>query len=169
LDGWQEGERRWWVLHTKPRQEKLLAGHLWQTEIPFYLPLLRRTTVVRGSPLDSAIPLFPGYLFLMASTRERVEALATRRIVRCLEVACQRELWKDLSQVFRLLGSGLPVTPEEYLAPGAKVTVRSGPLAGLRGTVLREASRRRLVVRVDFIQRGVSAVVEDYMLAALNE
>jgi len=110
-----------------------------------------------------------GYLFLLAQGEERVTALATRRVVRSLEVPQQGELWRDLAQVSRLISSGLPVTPEQKLYPGKAVTIRTGPLAGLRGKIIREVSRRRFVVQVDFIQQGVSALLEEYMLAPVNE
>ena len=31
-------DKTWWVLHTKPRQEKSLARELFRREVPFYLP-----------------------------------------------------------------------------------------------------------------------------------
>ena len=57
-----------------------------------------------------------------------------------------------------------PITPEDRLQSGMKVEVRSGALAGLRGTVLRTAAGRRFVVQVDFIQRGASVELDDFML-----
>jgi len=163
------GERVWWVLHTKPRQEKALARQMLEAQIPFYLPLIKHKTVVRGRLLQSYVPLFSGYLFLLAQMEERVVALATRRVVRSLEVPQQGDLRRDLAQVERLISSGLPVTPEQKLSPGKAVTIRTGPLAGLRGKIIREVSRRRFVVQVDFIRQGVSALLEEYMLAPVSE
>ena len=40
----------------------------------------------------------------------------------------------------------------------------TGPLAGLKGKILETVSRRRFVVEVDFIQRGASVVLNDYVL-----
>jgi hypothetical protein len=45
------------------------------------------------------------------------------------------------------------------------VVIRSGPLAGLRGTIVEKAAKRRFVVAVDFIQRGASIVLDDDTLA----
>src|SRR5436853_4826645 len=38
----------WWVLHTRPRQEKSLARQLVDARLPFYLPLVARRSLVRG-------------------------------------------------------------------------------------------------------------------------
>ncbi|HZY89188.1 MAG TPA: transcription termination/antitermination NusG family protein [Gemmataceae bacterium] len=162
------GERCWWVLHTKPRQEKSLARQMLTAEVPFYLPLVPRRTLVRGRPLEAHVPLFPGYLFLLADRDERVTALATERVVRSLAVADQSQLRHDLWQVHRLIAAGAPITPEQRLAPGATVEVRSGPLAGLRGRIIRGASGRRFVVRVDFIQQGASVLLDDFNLVAVE-
>jgi transcriptional antiterminator RfaH len=160
--------RVWWVLHTKPRQEKSLARDLLLAEIPFYLPLLERKVLVRGKFLQSYIPLFTSYVFLLADQEERVSALATKRVVQSLDVKGQAELWKDLNQVHRLITCGLPVTPEQRLCPGATVEIRTGALAGLKGTIIREAARNRFVVQVDFIQQGASVILDDYVLAAVS-
>src|SRR4051812_10260941 len=79
-------ERAWWVLHTRPRQEKSLARALHQSGIPFYLPLIARRLNVRGRSLTSHVPLFAGYLFLLADRDEYLAALATSRVVQGLVV-----------------------------------------------------------------------------------
>jgi transcription antitermination factor NusG len=162
-------DRRWWVLHTKPRQEKSLARQLLQSQVPFYLPLIERRSIIRGRVMPSHVPLFPGYLFLLGQREERVTALATSRVVHTLEVADQQTLWDDLTQVNRLIHTGAPITPEEKLEPGDLVEITRGPLAGLKGRIIRAASGRRFVVQVNFIQRGASATIDDFNLTAIDE
>jgi transcriptional antiterminator RfaH len=161
--------RVWWVLHTKPRQEKSLARQLLRARLPFYLPVVSRRCLVRQRILQSHVPLFAGYVFLLADRSERLNALTTGRIVRTLEVFDQQGLWHDLGQVYRLIASGAPVTPEARLAPGTPVVIRTGPLAGLRGRILRTASGQRFVVQVDFIQQGASVLLDDFCLAPAEE
>jgi transcriptional antiterminator RfaH len=156
--------RAWWVLHTKPRQEKSLARQLYEGRVPFYLPLVGRRSLIRGRPTTSYVPLFTSYVFLRANAEERVAALATSRVVGVLRVPSQDGLWRDLRQISRLIASGEPVTPEDRLEPGMVVEISNGPLEGMRGKILRSASGRRFVVEVDFIQRGASVVLEDYVL-----
>ncbi len=156
--------RRWWVLHTRPQQEKSLARDLLAREISFYLPQNRRTLLIRGRSMSSFTPLFPGYLFLRADQEERIAALSTRRVVRTLEVSDQNRLWDNLDRLNRLINSGLPVAAESGLEPGVQVVMRSGPLAGLRGRILKAAGKRRFMVAVDFIQTGASVLMDDWVL-----
>ena len=86
-----------------------------------------------------------------------------------LEVADQKTLWDDLTQVHRLINTGAPITPEERLEPGAPVEISRGPLAGLKGRIIRAASGRRFVVQVNFIQRGASVLIDDFNLIAIDE
>src|SRR5207247_2892865 len=95
-------------------------------------------------------------------------ALTTNRIVRTLPVGNQATMWADLRQIHQLIASGAPITPEERLTPGVSVEIRSGPLAGLKGKILRTASGRRFVVEVDFIQQGASVLMDNFSLAQIE-
>jgi transcription antitermination factor NusG len=157
-------EERWWVLHTRPRQEKALARHLLQLKVPFYLPVVPRRSRIRGRLMTSHLPLFPGYLFLHANREQKTVALTTNRVASALAVADQIRIWNDLRQVYQLIASGQPITPEDRLAPGVLVEIRQGPLTGMKGKILRAASGFRFVVEVDFIQRGASVTLDDHCL-----
>ncbi len=159
-------EERWWVLHSRPRQEKALARQLLEHRVPFYLPTIAKRLRVRNRNMTSYVPLFPGYLFLLANREQRVAALTTNRIVHTLEVGDQEHLWQDLRQVYNLIATGAPITPEDRLAPGSAVEIKSGPLTGLKGKILRTASGNRFLVEVDFIQRGASVMIDDHCLIA---
>lgn len=158
--------RKWWVLHTRPRQEKCLARRLFHIRIPFYLPLVWQSHPGRAA--RSYIPAFPGYLFLFGDGHERIVSLSTNRVVRTLEVIAQDDLWNDLHQVYRLIGSGQSLCPDQRLEPGTRVEIKSGPLTGLRGRVVTAGAGRRFVVEVDFIQRGISVLLNDVRLQRID-
>jgi transcriptional antiterminator RfaH len=157
-------DRQWWVLHTRARQEKALARELLRYEIPFYLPLVKKTSVHRGRRIRAFIPLFSGYLFLFGSETERVRTLTTNRIARTLPVHDPDRLQHDLRQVRQLIAADVPLTIESRLSPGDRVRVRFGPLAGIEGDVLARRGGVRLVVSVDFLQQGASVEIDDFML-----
>ena len=162
------GDDSWWVLHAKPRQEKCLARHLRLAGLAYYLPTVSRRRRTNGRVLTTCDPLFTGYVFLRSDRVGRVAALASQRVVNAITVHDQPALWRDLRQIATLIATGAPVTAEERLAPGDPVEIASGPLAGLSGTVVRAASGRRFLVRVDFIQRGASVLLDDFALVPLR-
>ncbi|HIQ21004.1 MAG TPA: antitermination protein NusG [Planctomycetes bacterium] len=167
-DVWAEvNGRSWWAMHCRPRQEKSLARDLLAQEIGFYLPLRPCRYRTRRRVITSHVPLFPSYVFVFADEHQRVEALRTQRVVRALDVPDQLRLQNDLQKIRRLLESGMPVTPEDRLEPGTPVEIRSGPLRGMTGTIVRSMSRQRFVVYVDFLQQGASVLIDDVDLRVI--
>jgi transcriptional antiterminator RfaH len=159
---------RWWVIYTKSRQEKALAKQLLQAKLPFYLPLVPKDHLIRGRRVRSQIPLFAGYVFLFGTDDQRVRALATNRISYVLPVEDGQQLWRDLSQIHRLIRANSPLTIERRLAPGQRVRVKSGAMAGIEGTVTARRGTYRLLVAVQLLQQGVSVAIDDYMLEPLE-
>jgi hypothetical protein len=160
----------WLVIYTRARAEKALARRLLSRRVGFFLPLHeRRWLSPAGRTRCSFLPLFPGYLFLHGATDARYHALETGLVSRCLSVADQRRLHRDLARVHRLICSGAPLLPEERLEPGSLVEFVFGSLAGLQGKVIRRGKQLRLVVEVELLQRGVSVEIDSHMVQALGK
>jgi transcriptional antiterminator RfaH len=157
--------RRWRCLHIKPRREKATARHLREARVPYYLPMVfHESRTPQGRKLRSQVPLFAGYLFLLGDDVERLAAYRTDGLVNCLEVGDQASLDRDLRQIHRVLGSGLPVVPEATHPVGAEVRILGGPLAGLVGTVIRRDGGERFTAVVRFLGRGVSIELQDWQV-----
>ncbi|HEX5443516.1 MAG TPA: transcription termination/antitermination NusG family protein [Pirellulales bacterium] len=157
-------ERRWWVAHTKARQEKSLARDLLSHQIPFYLPQVEKTSIVRGRKRTAFVPLFTSYLFLYGDELERYTSLTTNRIAQLLPVKNGSELTHELLQISRLIEFKAPLTLESRLKRGDRVRVVRGSLEGVEGTVVSRRRKCRLVVAVNLIQQGVSVEIDDYLL-----
>jgi transcription antitermination factor NusG len=157
-----ESDRRWWALYTLARREKELMRQLRAREIPHYGPMIPKRYRSPGGRLrQSFVPLFPGYVFIYGDNSQRYDALTTNCVSRYLSVADGVELTRDLHQFYQLILAGVPLTPEERLEAGDLVRVRRGILAGIEGVVLRREGRTRLLVAVNFLQRGASLVLDD--------
>jgi transcription antitermination factor NusG len=160
--------RRWWVAYNKPRQEKLLARHLLDFGVPFYLPLIPKDNLIRGRRVRSYVPVFSSYVFMFCCGNERVLALKTNRIIHVLPVDDQAELQHDLMQLKRLIESNAPLTAEKRLAPGKRVRVRRGPFEGMEGTVIIRRGSCRLLIALNFLQQGASMEIDDFLLEPLD-
>ncbi len=157
--------QRWWVLHTRPRAEKALSRKCGARRLPFFLPLRRNYTRSGGRTHTAHVPLFPGYVFLLADEEGRQSALATNLIARCLPVPDQAQLEDDLRGVHRLMASGMTVARAEQLPPGTPVEIVSGPLAGLRGKVVGKGRRVTFIIEVAFLHEGAHVEIDASMLA----
>jgi transcription antitermination factor NusG len=157
-------ERRWWAVYTRSRMEKALARQLLALEIPFYLPLVPRTSLIGGRRVRSLNPLFTGYLFLYGTDDERIQMLATNRVAHLWEAPYVDELTRDLLSVRALIESGVPLTPEGMLEPGDRVRIKTGQLMGLEGTIVSRRGEDRLLIAVNFLQQGVSIQISDFQV-----
>jgi len=162
-------ERRWSVLQTRSRQEKRTASSLHESGVPYFLPLIPKRLLIRGKTMQSYLPLFSGYVFLLGDHQDEQFARATRRVARVIDVPDQVRLWQDLQQINQLIASGVPIRPEDQLVPGAPVEIRNGPLAGLRGVIVKSSTGNRFIVKVDFIQRGASVMLDECALSRVFE
>jgi len=161
-------EGRWWVLHTKPRQERVLAKTLANVSVRHFLPLIRRRRTDRHRRVDSTIPLFPGYVFLCGDEADRLAALRTNRIARILEVPDQDRLRRELSHVGRIVDGENSVELYPGLRNGSRCQVISGPLTGLEGIVLRRRGPWRVYVAVTFLGHSAELEIEPDRLCVVD-
>lgn len=160
-----ESEGRWWVVKTKPRQEKALAFEFLHREIEYYLPMYLKVTRRKDNnkPRKSVCCLFPGYVAFCAPAGEERFAYATNRIVNLVEVQHQKLFIRQLDQIYHTIDLGIPLEPWEEppdFKPGSPVQVEAGPLKGITGTIVRSRSGGdRLVISVDVL--GFASVSVD--------
>jgi transcription antitermination factor NusG len=151
---------RWYVGHTRARNEKLLAHEMGRLAIPNYLPLTQRVT--RGSASRrvsrSVVPVFPGYIFFNATEEQRYLALRTNRIANILTVASEQQLIDELRRIHFLLTHTDQFRVANRLKIGDWGRVIAGPLAGLEGVITRYTGGLRLTMNVTIL--GQSAHVE---------
>ncbi|WLD12433.1 transcription termination/antitermination protein NusG [Planctellipticum variicoloris] len=164
--GCANGEATWGVLHVRPRSEKALARQLLRREVGYYLPQRAQTKIFQRRKVTSWSPLFPGYLFFHGDEEALAVVSRMREVVSRIAIRDQTLFRDDLERVYRLIHAGLPVTPEERLEPGTTVRVCRGALVGLTGTLLQNRAGCRLVIGMDFLQRGASVEITADMVEA---
>jgi|YNPNPStandDraft_1061719.scaffolds.fasta_scaffold93188_1 transcription antitermination factor NusG len=162
-------DRRWWALYTLPRREKELMRRLRRMETRHYCPLVcRRYRSASGRARSVWMPLFPSYVFVLGTEMDRYQAMTTQCVSRTLEVPDEEELVHDLQQIQRLIRSGVALVPEARLEAGHRVRIRSGSLAGLEGVVIRRRGQDRLLVAVQFLQKGASIEIADFQVERID-
>ncbi|WP_406695914.1 transcription termination/antitermination NusG family protein [Singulisphaera sp. Ch08] len=165
-----EEDHRWWCLHTKPRQEKMLARVLRARGVAHYLPkVTQESRTPGGRKIESTIPLFPGYLFLYGDDHDRAEAIQGNHLANMLEIWDQEALERDLRGVHRMLSSGMAITAEPNLQVGDLVRILTGPLRGLIGTITRRNGRDKLVAVVHFLGRGAAIDLQDWQVEPVSD
>lgn len=168
LNSPHDSDRQWYVLHTKPRQEKTLADDLARSSIEHFLPLVRYRRTYGGRIRHVEIPLFPGYLFLFGDAPDRQAALRTNRVAKVLEVPDQQRFQTDLGQIHRVVSSDVPVDLYPRLKSGTRCRVTSGTLAGLEGVVIRRKGPWKVFVGVEFLGQSAELEIDPSMLEIID-
>lgn len=153
-----EGAGRWWVLHTRSRNEKRVAEELDSYGVPHYLPLVPVEHSYAKRRATFEIPLFTGYVFLRGEHDECDRARRTNRVASILLVRDQDGFRRELAHVFRVVSRRAYVQLFPAIRVGQRCRVSSGPLRGVEGVVIREGQRCRMYLSVTML--GQSAVVE---------
>ena len=146
----------WGVAHVRSRQEKVLARHLAESGIPFYLPLAESRRRRAGRTLVSHLPLFSSYVFHRATAAQRDVLWRSNVIANLIDVPDQNELHAELAQLRRLQLAGASLQTYHELLPGQPVRIDSGSFAGYNGVVERGKGHDRLIVRISLLRQCVS-------------
>jgi transcription antitermination factor NusG len=155
---------RWHLLHTKSRQEKLLADELQRMGIGHFLPLVKENRLYGKRKFRVELPLFPGYVFLRGSIEDAYQANRTHRVARIIEVADQARVEWELTNLNIALCHQATLDPYPFLKKGVRAEVRSGPLRGLQGLVENRSAGGRLVLQIEMLGRALSLEVPGAVL-----
>jgi transcription antitermination factor NusG len=152
----QDTDANWYAAYTMPRHEKLVANQLKIRQVETYLPVYRAVRNWNGRRAQVDVPLFQGYVFVRMPIGNRVKVLEQPGVVRLVGTNGKAAAIPD-EEIERLRMSLVLCKAEPYpfLVPGKKVRIKSGPMTGFEGKILRRKSKMRLVVSLDLIQRSI--------------
>lgn len=168
LDEHVTEDAEWCALYTLSRREKQLVRLLRSQRIRHYCPTIEKThRSPNGRLRKSYIPLFSNYVFLLGNEHDRYTAKTTNCVSREIAIHDPDRLVFDLQQIHQLVQSGCHLTPESRIESGTRVRVKSGVLKGREGCVISRRGERRLLVSVDFLQKGASVLLDDVDLETL--
>jgi len=155
--------REWYAVYANVRHEKRIKECLDRRMVECYLPSYRSVRRWQDRRKEVDLPLFPGYLFVRITYRSRLQVLTAPGVVHIVTFdgkpvpICEGEI-ESLRQT---LSRGGNCQPHPYLKVGRRVRVRSGPLCGVEGTLVRRKEGYRLIVSIELIMRSVATEVDE--------
>lgn len=164
-------DMHWYVVCTKPNQEKQASLNIGRLGVGCFLPLLQEQKIIRRKPKTVVTPLFPGYLFVRINVTEHYRAVIyTRGVQKIVEFgAGPVEVDPAIIDTIRsrMPDSDVYVLDEgKELNSGQLVQIKDGPLAGLEAVFMRELpGRQRAIVLLRALALQARAVVDVDQLA----
>jgi transcription antitermination factor NusG len=162
-------EVQWYAAYTSANHEKRVAQQLEGRSVEHYLPVYESLRRWKDRRVRLQMPLFPGYVFVRMTLRDRLRVLAIPGVARLVgfdgrPTAIPTE---DIEAIRACLAGKRDVQPHPYVRCGERVRVLNGPLAGFSGIVVRQKNRTRFVVSFDVMERSVAVDLDDSDLRAV--
>ena len=152
----------WYAGYTAARHEKRVAEHLTQRGVEHFLPLYETIHRWNNGRHRVQLPLFPGYVFVRIALQDRLRVIEVPGFVRLVGFngLAYPLPEADINKMKEALSKGVLAEPYPYLTAGTRVEIRSGPLQGMKGILLRRQNKYRFVISVDLIMRSMVVEVE---------
>lgn len=147
----------WYAVYTRAQHEKQVATQLAQQAVECFLPLYESVRRWKDRRVVLNLPLFPSYVFVHLDLPDRLKVLQTLGVVKLVEfggVPCPIPD-AEIEVLQSCLARRMRMQPHPYLSVGRRVCVKSGPLAGLEGILVRRKNSYRLVLSIDSISSSV--------------
>ena len=150
-------EPRWYAAYTAANHEKRVQEQLEQRCVDSFLPIYEAVRQWKDRRKRLTLPLFPGYVFVRLALVDRLRVLQVPSVFRLVGFNGQPTPLADeeIAGLQRGLAAGIVAQPHPYLKVGRQCQIRSGPLAGKKGILLRRKGVLRVVLSLELIMRSV--------------
>lgn len=153
---------RWHALYTRHQHEKAVAQALSGKGFDVFLPQYRTLHRWKDRQKEVVLPLFPNYVFICGGL-DRMLNIVTTPGVHSLVTWGARPAEippEEIEAVRRLVNSPLQVEPHPFLKCGDLVRIKSGPLEGIEGILVRKTRGVRLVLSVEMLSQSAAVEVD---------
>lgn len=157
------GNEPWHALHTRYRHEKLVDKLLTRQGFETFLPLYTTVHQWKDRTKKLSMPLFPNYVFVRGVAGRTLRILKTPGVCSIVGNGGRPGILPDseIAAIRRVVENSLPFKPHPFLASGDWVRIRSGPLSGLEGILIRTQDHTRLLLSVEALGRSVAVEIGD--------
>jgi transcriptional antiterminator RfaH len=164
--------KAWYLIQTKPRQEKLAMINLDRQGYTTYLPIIRRRNRLKPSGMETA-PLFPRYLFIQLNDGSDDwgpirSTLGVHKLVRFGQIPAR--VPESLIVVLRHRedAQGIQILPKKSFHIGDKVRIVEGPLEGYEAVIHSRSVKERTVLLMKIIENYVKVEINDGSLELIS-
>ncbi len=163
-------EGRWYAVTTRHQHERMVADALTQKGFETFLPLYSTARRWKDRTKILNLPLFPSYIFLKGGLDRRLQILTTPGLVGVVSFSGRPGIIPEteIEAIRRVISGRLRVEPCPYLKCGERVRVRSGPLEGVEGILIRRRTLCRLVLSVELLGRSVAVEVDSSLVEPIK-
>lgn len=159
----------WNALYTRHQHEKIIADYLARNGIEVFLPMYSVIRQWSDRRKCLSLPLFPCYVFLRSCFEQRWKILDTPGVHSFVMFSGRPAAIPDdeIAAIRKATGSSLRVEPHPFLRCGDWVRVKSGPLVGIEGILVRKKASYRLVLSLQLLGKSMAVEVDAFTVEPL--
>ena len=148
----------WYLVHTKPRQEKCALENLERQGYQCYLPTLPSEKLRQGLLTVSDEPLFPRYLFIRLGREDSAKSWApirsTKGVSQLVSFGVEPAKVEDgLIELLRVHEASVQAESDRLFNPGERVRLTEGAFAGIYQLTDSEC---RVMVLIEILSKSVA-------------
>jgi len=157
-----QDDRNWYAVFTAPQHEKSVVKHLDLRAVESFLPTYETVRVWKNRQRKRiVVPLFPTYLFVHISFRERVRVLESPGVLQIVGNRREPSTLPDSEIEFLRSGcrKGLVEAYRDFVI-GKRVRIKCGPMEGVQGTLVRKNGCAKFVLTLEMINQHAAIQVD---------
>lgn len=154
----------WYLIHTKPRQEKIALQNLQRQDYECYLPILKSQKLQHGVLMVADEPLFPRYLFIRLGRDGQGKSWSPIRSTK--GVSKLVSFGGEPARVDDILIEELRAYEHDdagILRPlfklGERIEFKEGAFAGIEGVFQMSVGESRVIVLIELLSKSVKVAV----------
>jgi len=168
----KELKTNWYAVYTRPRFEKQVLKGLVDQGIEGYLPLIKTMRQWSDRKKMVEVPLFSSYVFVHINRSSYDLVLQTHGVVKYItfEGKAATIPSDQIDNLKIIIDSNEKVEPTwESRRKGDQVIVNAGSLKGLKGELITEGNRKKVLVRIQGIDQNLTVKVHSSLIEAIRE
>ena len=163
---------KWYAVYTRPRFEKQVLKGLLDQGIDAYLPLIKTMRQWSDRKKMVEIPLFSSYVFVNIDRRFYDQVLQTHGVVKYISFEGKAATIPpdQIDNLRIIVNSNEKVeTSWETRQKGDNVMVTAGSLKGLKGVLITDGDRKKVLVRINSIDQNLTVEVHPSLIEKIKE
>lgn len=162
----------WYLLYTRPKQERRVAESLSDKQVCYYLPMHTTTRVWADRVKVVQAPMFPSYVFVnLKNQSDYFEGLSAQGVLQYVKFGgVNARVSETVINNLKMVadhGKGVEVSCTQF-EQGQKLTIADGPFSGMHCEMVRYNNKEKILVRLVLLQRSVLMEVPPNRLVSLQ-
>jgi transcriptional antiterminator RfaH len=163
---------KWYAVYTRPRFEKQVLKGLLDQGIDAYLPLIKTMRQWSDRKKMVEVPLFSSYVFVHIDRSLYDQVLQTHGVVKYItfEGKAASIPSDQIDNLKIIVDSNEKIeTTWETRKKGDLVMVNAGSLKGLKGELITEWDRKKVLVRIQGIDQNLTVEVHSSLIEKIKD